>query len=153
MGSKQKAGRRGAGGNQAGGRSGRWLTGALIALGALAVVAVVYFSTARPAGSGKSFRVTGGETRAVLAPHQFGKLGAFMGYAAAQRHRDVMDHLYCYCQCDRPPSYHKSLLSCFVDQHGANCDVCQEQARQAGRMADEGKSIDEIRTAIDRTFG
>jgi hypothetical protein len=38
---------------------------------------------------------------------------------AAARHPDVLDQLYCYCHCDRPPFLHKSLLSCFTDRHGA----------------------------------
>ncbi|MDH3672958.1 MAG: PCYCGC domain-containing protein [Gammaproteobacteria bacterium] len=39
-------------------------------------------------------------------------------YRAAAEIPDVLDHLYCYCECE-PAIGHKSLKSCFVDLHGA----------------------------------
>lgn len=71
-------------------------------------------------GSGKknSFTVKGGETRPVLDPSQFtGMVRA--AYAAAKAYPQVLDQVYCYCYCDDPPFNHKSLLSCFVETHGA----------------------------------
>jgi hypothetical protein len=66
---------------------------------------------------GKSFYVQGGETRPVLSPSLFvGK--AKEAYAAAKQYSKVMDQVFCYCKCDEPPTYHKSLLSCFTDKHG-----------------------------------
>ncbi len=70
-------------------------------------------------GPGRSFQVQGGETRPVLEPVQFPAKGTRLAYAAARQHREVMDHLYCYCFCDRPPYFHKSLLSCYTGTHAA----------------------------------
>jgi hypothetical protein len=39
-------------------------------------------------------------------------------YAAARQYPEVMDQVFCYCKCDEPPTFHKSLLSCFTDKHG-----------------------------------
>lgn len=65
-----------------------------------------------------SFTVQGGETRPVLDPSQFtGMVRA--AYAAARAYPQVLDQVYCYCYCDDPPFNHKSLLSCFVETHGA----------------------------------
>ncbi len=65
-----------------------------------------------------SFTVKGGETRPVLDPSQFtGMVRA--AYAAAKAYPQVLDQVYCYCYCDDPPFNHKSLLSCFVETHGA----------------------------------
>ncbi len=66
---------------------------------------------------GKSFYVQGGETRPVLSPSLFvGR--ATEAYAAAKQYPELMDQIFCYCKCDEPPTYHKSLLSCFTVKHG-----------------------------------
>jgi hypothetical protein len=64
--------------------------------------------------------VKGGERRPVLDPLRFRGAGAIAAYTAAQRHPEAMDQVFCYCQCDRPPFFHKSLLSCFTEDHGAS---------------------------------
>jgi hypothetical protein len=66
---------------------------------------------------GKSFSVQGGETRPVLDPSLFSGM-ARTAYAAAKKYPEVMDQVFCYCTCDEPPFHHKSLLSCFTDNHG-----------------------------------
>lgn len=68
---------------------------------------------------GKSFSVLGGETRPVLNPRQFSSPVVREAYAMADRNKAVLDKLFCYCQCYRPPFHHKSLLSCFAETHGA----------------------------------
>jgi hypothetical protein len=68
--------------------------------------------------SGKSFKLSGKESRQVLDPSQFtGQIRA--AYAAAEKYRDVFNEVYCYCFCDQPPFNHKTLLSCFTEKHGA----------------------------------
>jgi hypothetical protein len=93
-------------------------------IGAIAIVIVLLFVTGNIPfnGSGekkgKSFTVQGGETRPVLDPSMFrGTIRS--AYAAAKKYPEVLDQVYCYCYCDAPPFEHKSLLSCFVDKHGA----------------------------------
>lgn len=66
---------------------------------------------------GKSFYVRGGETRPVLFPSLFVGM-AREAYAAANQFSEVMDQIFCYCKCDEPPNFHKSLLSCFTEKHG-----------------------------------
>lgn len=65
---------------------------------------------------------------------------------------EVIDGLYCYCHCSRHAD-HRSLLTCFQDDHGANCDICLEEAHLAYTLAQQGKSLDEIRLAIDAAYG
>lgn len=72
-------------------------------------------------------------------------------YRMAEEIAAVLDGLYCYCECN-DHSGHYSLLDCFRDDHGAACDICLTQAQIAYRMTKEGKSLDEIRTAIDRLY-
>lgn len=57
------------------------------------------------------------EKKPVLSPALFVGQTA-KAYRIAQEIPDVLDQLYCYCECDRHLG-HKSLLSCFTDDHGA----------------------------------
>lgn len=63
----------------------------------------------------------------------------------------VIDGIYCYCNCAEH-SGHYSLLDCYKDSHAARCDVCLSEASMAYRMHQDGKSLDDIRTAIDRLY-
>ena len=65
----------------------------------------------------------------------------------------IADGIRCRCGCADMPGY-RSLLSCY---EGANamareCRTCQAQGRLAGRLEKSGKSLDDIRAAIDRKF-
>jgi hypothetical protein len=39
-------------------------------------------------------------------------------YQIAQEIPEILDQLYCYCECDKHLG-HQTLLSCFVDSHAA----------------------------------
>lgn len=57
------------------------------------------------------------ETRPTLDPARFvGK--AARAHQVAREIPDVLDRLYCYCECDKHLG-HKSLLSCYTDGHAA----------------------------------
>ena len=65
---------------------------------------------------------------------------------------EVMDGIRCNCSCPNPPEY-RSLLSCFEGRGMArDCVICQGQARLAIRLHAEGKSLSEIRQAVDAKF-
>jgi hypothetical protein len=65
----------------------------------------------------------------------------------------VIDGIRCNCGCAELPGYH-SLLSCFEgDAMVRHCAVCQGQARLAVRLHREGKTLDQIRDAVDAKFG
>jgi hypothetical protein len=71
-------------------------------------------------------------------------------YKLAAHVKSTLDGLYCYCHCKGAGHY--SLLDCFRDDHGAGCDICLESARIAYRMANEGKSLEEIRLTLDQMY-
>ncbi len=57
------------------------------------------------------------ETRPTLDPARFvGK--ARVAHQVAREIPDILDGLYCYCECDKHMG-HKSLLSCYTDGHAA----------------------------------
>lgn len=73
-------------------------------------------------------------------------------YAEVAQIPEVVDGIYCYCHCAHH-SGHYSLFSCFEDDHGAQCDVCLEQAHLAYTLTQQGRSLEEIRQAVDGRFG
>ena len=65
----------------------------------------------------------------------------------------VIDGIRCNCGCASTPGYY-SLLSCFEgDAMARTCPICQGQAKVAVRLRKEGKSLDDIRVAVDAQFG
>ncbi len=92
----------------------------LLAAGVLGALGGAYLLYGQASGRrGRSFEVQGGEHKPVLDALQFPDRNARQAYLAAQRHPELLDQVHCYCGCDRPPFFHKSLLSCFTDLHGA----------------------------------
>jgi uncharacterized protein with PCYCGC motif len=77
--------------------------------------------------------------------------GAAEAYAAARSAPQVLDGLYCHCQCAKHLG-HRSLLTCFESDHGSQCDICMGEAVLATQLASQGSSLDAIRRAIDERF-
>lgn len=92
----------------------------------------------------------GGETRATLSPSSFTGPAA-IAYQIAQEIPEVLDSLYCYCDCEKHFD-HKSLLTCYVDEHALHCDVCMDEAFMAYELHKQGKDIKEIRKTVDEKF-
>lgn len=65
----------------------------------------------------------------------------------------VIDGIRCQCGCATLDGFY-SLLSCYEgDEAMAKiCHICQGEGRLAVRLHKEGKSLDEIRVAIDAKF-
>jgi hypothetical protein len=61
-----------------------------------------------------------GEIRATLDPSQFADPRIRKAYQIAKDIPWVLDSIYSYCLCKESPAFrHKSLLSCYVDDHAA----------------------------------
>ena len=66
---------------------------------------------------------------------------------------EIVDGIRCQCGCADSPGFY-SLLSCYESEGMARyCDICQGEARLAYRLHRSGKSLDEIRAAIDARYG
>lgn len=90
------------------------------------------------------------ETKATLSPALF--VGQTeRAYQVAQEISDTIDQLYCYCECDKH-SGHLTLLSCFTDNHAANCDICQDEALDAAKLMKQGYGMADIRSRIDGKY-
>ena len=65
----------------------------------------------------------------------------------------VVDGIRCQCGCAELPEFY-SLLSCYeTDGMAQHCVICQGEAKLAFRMHEQGKTLDQIRAAIDEKFG
>lgn len=61
-----------------------------------------------------------GENRATLDPNLFNDAQVRKPYQVAKEIPWVLDSIYCYCRCEESPVFrHKSLLSCYVDNHAS----------------------------------
>jgi len=67
-------------------------------------------------------------------------------YQVAKDIPGVLAQQPCYCYCQREG--HRSLLDCFTTVHATKCSICVKEALLAGQMHGQGKSAEEIRTAI-----
>ena len=88
---------------------------------------------------------------AILAPERFsGK--AREAYEAARETPQLIAQMPCFCHCDRSLG-HKSLHSCFEDDHAANCATCIDEALMAYQLQKRGMSATQIREQIIAQFG
>jgi hypothetical protein len=73
----------------------------------------------------------------TLPPQGFtGKTRA--AYQVVKEIPQTIAQLPCYCHCDRGFG-HKSLHSCFEDDHAAHCAVCVDEVLLAYRLEKEEK--------------
>jgi hypothetical protein len=82
-------------------------------------------------------------------------------YSFALARPDVLQWLPCYCGCTGIP--HRSNLDCFFqrrevkgtysyEEHASYCDICIKTANMASDMLLQGKTMVQIRAAVDSTF-
>ena len=65
----------------------------------------------------------------------------------------IVDGIRCQCGCADIEGFY-SLLSCYEgDAMAKSCPICQGQGRLAHRLYKAGKTLDEIRSAIEARFG
>ncbi len=83
-------------------------------------------------------------------------------YAFALARPDVLQWLPCYCGC--AGMEHRSNLDCFFqrrevkgtfayEEHASFCDICVKTANMASEMLAKGRTMTQIRAAVDSTFG
>ena len=92
----------------------------------------------------------GSETSPTLSPVLFiGEVAR--AYKIAQENRELLDSIYCYCNCKKSFG-HKSLLTCFVDRHAVECTICKDQALYAHSLYKKDNDIASVRVAVDKKF-
>jgi hypothetical protein len=88
----------------------------------------------------------------VLPRSELGeKKSVIDAYEQARTHPALFDGIYCACRCDKALG-HRSLLSCFESTQAIGCMACREQATFVGRLAGDGKTLEEIRAGVDKEY-
>lgn len=82
--------------------------------------------------------------------HRYPRIASI--YADAAEDPQLLDGLYCFCDCAEHAG-HYSLLECFSSDHAAMCDVCMNEAEMAFQMSRDGVDLDLIRSTIDLVYG
>ncbi len=83
-------------------------------------------------------------------------------YRFALERGDVLRYMPCTCGC--AAMEHRSNLDCFLkpastagraawEEHASYCDICVNIALTAKRMIGDGRTLREVRAAIDQQFG
>ena len=83
-------------------------------------------------------------------------------YAYALYYPQIVQWMPCYCGCGGMG--HRSNLDCYYkpavpgqptafEEHASYCDICVKTTLLTKQLVSEGKSLREIRAAVDRTFG
>ncbi len=87
-------------------------------------------------------------------------------YSQVHQHADLMSGIICYCGCatKATEAKHDSLLSCYLGEHPADkegvtwtnhstgCGICKQEMEDVISLSKQGKSLQEIREAIDAKF-
>ncbi len=144
--SKKKTGRN-APAKKKGGTS---LRAALVISGIITVVAIVFFAT-RPQTDNS--RISGQllETRPVASASRYsGRIAS--AYRKAAEIPEIVDMQFCYCYCKKNFG-HKTLLTCFTNEHGSMCDTCMNEVFRSYELHKKGVPKNRIKEAIDAEFG
>jgi hypothetical protein len=67
---------------------------------------------------------------------------------------EILDGIRCQCGCADGQDL-RSLLSCYEGEAAMalECEICEGQARLAYRLHRQGRSLDQIRAAVDARYG
>jgi hypothetical protein len=126
----------------------------VVASGAVAALAVVLTGPRAGFAAGHHPQPRPGITAERVLPRAMvpSNPGTLEAYEAARRVPQVLDGLYCYCNCSKSIG-HRSLLTCFESNHASGCDICMGEAMLAAELNGSGKSLAQIRKAIDAKWG
>ena len=91
----------------------------------------------------------------VLTAEALGKFAdkekTIQRYDAAREFPQLFDGVGCACSCGGSrKGEHRSLLTCFETMQPTGCGACQEEADVVAKAAREGKTLAEVRAAVDK---
>lgn len=89
----------------------------------------------------------------TLPPEKFTNEQIKKAYQVAREIPATLAQLPCFCYCDKGFG-HKSLHSCYEDDHSAGCSTCIDEALMAYNLQiEQGQSIEQVRNTIIARFG
>ena len=89
----------------------------------------------------------------TLPPEKFTNEQIKKAYQVAREIPATLAQLPCFCYCDKGFG-HKSLHSCYEDDHSAGCSTCIDEALMAYNLQiEQGQSVEQVRNTIIARFG
>ena len=67
-------------------------------------------------------------------------------YQLAKEMPETLAQLPCFCYCDT--TGHRSLHSCYEDEHSAGCSICLDSCLLAAKLKKEGVEVAQIRERL-----
>jgi hypothetical protein len=96
------------------------------------------------------------EKRPILDPERFAKgydAEVKRSYQVAHQYTETLDRIHCFCECQESPTFrHKTLLTCFTDQHAAGCGICIKEALLAADLKKKGAADEEVELTVESIF-
>jgi len=93
----------------------------------------------------------------VLVEKELGKLAGkknvMAAYDNARAYPEIFDGLACGCGCTAEGAGHRSLLSCYESMQPSGCPSCREESVLVAKLAQDKKTLAEIRVAVNKEFG
>jgi hypothetical protein len=86
----------------------------------------------------------------TLDPASFYDPKVRAAYQAAKEIPQTLAQLPCFCYCDGIG--HKSLHTCYENDHSVGCAICQDEALMAQQLKKDGLTDAQIRDRIIATF-
>ena len=131
----------------------RFLAGsALAALSAAVPRRLAAFTTSRRPGPHPTPRPGIDASKVLTAAQLADDPDAGPAFDAVRTIPQIADGIRCHCGCAERDGFY-SLLSCYEGEGMARmCLVCQGEGRMAERMHRQGRTLDEIRAAIDARY-
>ena len=136
------------------------------AVGSSAMPTMADAATAPPMGGGQQSAdrppADAGDAWAARPAFVHTSAASEEAYAYALYHPEVVRWMPCYCGCGGMG--HRSNLDCYLkegmpgartvfEEHASYCQICVDTTLLAKKMYSQGRSLGEIRQAVDRTFG
>ena len=83
-----------------------------------------------------------------------GGKGVIAAFNEVRQIPQIVDGIRCQCGCAKHPQFY-SLLSCYEGPKAMaqTCETCQGQGRYVFELHSSGKTLDEIRAAIEERYG
>ena len=126
---------------------------ALAALAAMAPRPLAALAAPRPPGPHPTPRPGVDASKVLTSAQLAGDPDAVPAFDAVRSIPAIADGIRCHCGCAGREGFY-SLLSCYEGEGMARmCLVCQGEGRMAERMHRQGRTLDEIRAAIDARYG
>ena len=74
-------------------------------------------------------------------------------YQVARKYPRTLDRLHCFCECQESMIHrHKTLLTCFTNDHAAGCGICLREALMAAELKEKGMPDDQIENTVESVF-